>query len=169
MGIRDPSKICVAEKTRNSVVVALGSTRLILWIISFHQSNAWLGNSCWSTTWKSCRLPLFFKNTTFQSYIPSRKAHLKLGQSWGAPLPHNEKEGFDSTTALVPPSDWKKHLCKTIGSCKLLPVLSFTRFRNPSFFTRPNSTTHLGPFSTVCAAGPSWENFVSSKPWLQHK
>ena len=43
-------------------------------------------------------------------------------------------------------------------------VLSFTRFRNPSLFTRPNSTTHLDPITTVCAAGPSWENLISSKP-----
>ena len=38
--------------------------------------------------------PFFSKNTTFQSYIPSRKAHLDLGQNWKAPLPHNEKERF---------------------------------------------------------------------------
>ena len=45
--------------------------------------------------------PFFSKNTTFQSYIPSRKAHLKLGQSRkGRHFLKTKRNDFDSTTAL---------------------------------------------------------------------
>ena len=45
--------------------------------------------------------PFFQKKTTFQFYIPSRKAHLKLGQSRkGRHFLKTKRNGFDSTTAL---------------------------------------------------------------------